>query len=430
MTSAVISVPPLIGWNAAGLYDELTRRCQLTDDRGFVLYSAAGSFYIPLALMTFVYVKIYVATRRRLRARTKHYGQTSDSVAAARATGINREDDRVQATATASRRKDCNKPEVLEVEVPSIESLTNDDDSEPIRAPASTTSPAVVCRWQPKAVIDKHFRLNPPPTADMTPTVVQCGSAVLMTPLADQPPEVEFDREPMDRQSGNSDSDVTPAVIFNLSSDVRCVSECCVDRHVTSGLSVARPEVKITTANADTAAVCGTSSAHSAEVRMGAKKRRWSADTRRRLSIPRFVGQSKCTSMSAVGSPAGTSADYGSGSLAQSISSRSQVVDRVLAEKQRQATAKERRVARTMAVIMAAFVVCWLPFFVIYVVFPFCGEVCSDAVGERAVTFIVWLGYVNSTINPIIYTVFNVDFRRAFKSLLFPGRCRRRHTAR
>lgn len=58
---------------------------------------------------------------------------------------------------------------------------------------------------------------------------------------------------------------------------------------------------------------------------------------------------------------------------------------------------KERRVARTMAVIMVVFVVCWLPFFVIYVLFPFCGAGCSTAVGERTVTFIVWLGYVNST---------------------------------
>ena len=50
-----------------------------------------------------------------------------------------------------------------------------------------------------------------------------------------------------------------------------------------------------------------------------------------------------------------------------------------------------------MAVIMVVFVVCWLPFFVIYVLFPFCGAGCLTAVGERTVTFIVWLGYVNST---------------------------------
>jgi len=109
-----------------------------------------------------------------------------------------------------------------------------------------------------------------------------------------------------------------------------------------------------------------------------------------------------------------------------SNSGRSQVVSRVLAEKQRQATLKERRVARTMGVIMAAFVVCWLPFFVIYVLFPFCGGACSEVIGDRVVTFIIWLGYVNSTINPVIYTIFNVDFRRAFKSLLLSGRCHRR----
>jgi len=108
-TSAVISVPPLIGWNAAGLYDETTRRCQLTDDRGFVVYSAAGSFYIPLALMTFVYVKIYMATRRRLRARTDNYrskaAATSASVDAvaggtARAPSTLQGDDRVQPVTT------------------------------------------------------------------------------------------------------------------------------------------------------------------------------------------------------------------------------------------------------------------------------------------------------------------------------------------
>jgi hypothetical protein len=56
VTSALISIPPLIGWNkgstsggSSNLYDVRTRQCQLTDDRGYVVYSAAGSFYIPLA---------------------------------------------------------------------------------------------------------------------------------------------------------------------------------------------------------------------------------------------------------------------------------------------------------------------------------------------------------------------------------------------
>jgi len=362
-----------------------------------------------------------------------------------------RGDDRGQQTPAPSHKEDRTEPEVPEV--PSIESLTNDDDYdvsndndavESTAVAANATSAAVACRWQWEAVIDEKFRLNPPPRTDVTTTINQRSSVPMMS-LIDQPPEIDVDRRLNDRRSGNLGNDVT-RVELDLCDD-RCVSESFIDRHVVTGFAVDRPEVKITAGGSDCVDIAGVSgtSTHSAEVKAVAstelkirstfsksvKRRRWSAETgsKRRLSIPRFAGQSKCTSMSALGNRQST-LENRSSALDQSTSGGSQVVDRVMAEKQRQAAAKERRVARTMAVIMAAFVFCWLPFFVIYVLFPFCGDVCSEAVGDRVVTFIVWLGYVNSTINPVIYTVFNVDFRRAFKSLLFRGRCYRRHATR
>jgi len=76
-----------------------------------------------------------------------------------------------------------------------------------------------------------------------------------------------------------------------------------------------------------------------------------------------------------------------------------------------------------MAVVMGAFVLCWLPFFLMYVVMSFC-ESCDQNTDPRVVNFIVWLGYINSTLNPVIYTVFNVDFRQAFSALLRPKCCR------
>jgi len=67
--SALISIPPLLGWNNSSLFNATTYQCQLTDDPSFVVYSASGSFYIPLLVMVFVYIKIYLAVRARLRAR-------------------------------------------------------------------------------------------------------------------------------------------------------------------------------------------------------------------------------------------------------------------------------------------------------------------------------------------------------------------------
>ena len=62
------------------------------------------------------------------------------------------------------------------------------------------------------------------------------------------------------------------------------------------------------------------------------------------------------------------------------------------------------------------FILCWLPFFLMYVILPFCTTCAQPSV--KLVNFITWLGYVNSSLNPIIYTIFNMDFRKAFKKLL------------
>lgn len=40
---------------------------QLSEDIGYVLYSALGSFYIPSCIMVFVYIRIYFAAKERAR---------------------------------------------------------------------------------------------------------------------------------------------------------------------------------------------------------------------------------------------------------------------------------------------------------------------------------------------------------------------------
>lgn len=84
-------------------------------------------------------------------------------------------------------------------------------------------------------------------------------------------------------------------------------------------------------------------------------------------------------------------------------------------EKQKISLSKERRAARTLGIIMGVFVICWLPFFLMYVILPFCESCCPT---DKFKNFITWLGYINSGLNPVIYTIFNLDYRRAFKRLL------------
>ncbi|XP_029286042.1 D(1) dopamine receptor-like [Cottoperca gobio] len=88
---------------------------------------------------------------------------------------------------------------------------------------------------------------------------------------------------------------------------------------------------------------------------------------------------------------------------------------------------KETKVLKTLSIIMGVFVCCWLPFFVLNCALPFCpgaeapgaqrGPYC---VSEKTFDVFVWIGWSNSSLNPVIYA-FNADFRDAFLRLL---RCR------
>lgn len=85
---------------------------------------------------------------------------------------------------------------------------------------------------------------------------------------------------------------------------------------------------------------------------------------------------------------------------------------------------KERKATKTLGVIMGGFTICWLPFFILAVIRPFCGrneEFCSIPVWIISVCN--WLGYFNSFLNPVIYARFNRDFRTPFKEILC-FRCR------
>ncbi|XP_061931882.1 5-hydroxytryptamine receptor 1 isoform X2 [Apis cerana] len=79
--------------------------------------------------------------------------------------------------------------------------------------------------------------------------------------------------------------------------------------------------------------------------------------------------------------------------------------------------AKERKASTTLGIIMSAFIVCWLPFFVLALVRPFLKN--PDGIPAFLSSLFLWLGYCNSLLNPIIYATLNRDFRKPFREILY-----------
>ena len=74
---------------------------------------------------------------------------------------------------------------------------------------------------------------------------------------------------------------------------------------------------------------------------------------------------------------------------------------------------RELRITKMLAIIVSLFIICWSPFLIVTLIEVFTYYEIPEAVQG----VIVFLPYVFSCINPLIYTGMNRDFRFAFKKL-------------
>lgn len=142
----------------------------------------------------------------------------------------------------------------------------------------------------------------------------------------------------------------------------------------------------------------------------------------KRLTSAHLITSSPGSVASCVSLNYGTT-DAPSSCDAASSSSTSQVkvtVSDALLEKKRICAARERRATKTLGVILGAYIICWLPFFIYTLLAP----LCQSCFHPELFDIFTWLGYLNSLINPVIYTMANEDFKKAFHKLIRFRCCR------
>ncbi|XP_063704742.1 alpha-2C adrenergic receptor [Culicoides brevitarsis] len=423
--SALICIPPLLGWKAKR--PEATEhlpQCQLSEDIGYVLYSALGSFYIPSCIMVFVYIRIYFAAKRRARR------------------GIKKQPRKPPNEQVTSFTTNPNKGTHPMPTHPIPSASTEQQQLDPCIA---ATSPNAITATNNNAqsLHEQVATIEAPPRQIQIP-VVTCDFASDMSTS-----------EAADQNSGDGYKDtlkVGALCSMAQAQNIRNVSVTTTNGTTTTTTLSTNNELQVSSSSSP---ATGRNRALSVgvETDMVSEFDPSSSDSgvvsrcavvkplKFRLCQPIFGKKgNKARKENAKAHAAAHHHHHTSNKNNSSSNSSNQVAANNKAnnnqiselepalpkpekkmrdpekEKRRIARKKEKRATLILGLIMGSFIACWLPFFFLYILVPMCPK-CE--IPDAAFALAFWLGYMNSALNPAIYTIFNKDFRRAFRRILF-----------
>ena len=368
--SFIICVPPLLGWNDLSttyVYQNQTGvyQCMLFTSTSYVIFSASGSFFLPFLITTFLYIRIFVVLRRRMR---KMRGSTKSH--------LQRRAKQEAKQSNKNTPKAINpviikpKPDIELSQVPNQKSTSGETEASSSKSYLAVSTDSGPDHEEAESAQNK---IDHP--LYLSSSEPEASTKLIRNGIKERKHEKDKDTlvilNPQhrfsDSEKDSSDKDHIQIVITE-------------DNTATTGLTLDTDQE-----NGNTPGV----------------KNNMVQLISPTLEVPpegEVVVKKKGFK----------------GMFSKAIPFREKQ-QKIRTSQRKRYDQREVRATIRMAIIIACFCGCWLGFFVMYVVRAWC---TTCYISRQLEAFIFWLGYSNSSMNPILYAIFNEEFRRAFQKLL------------
>ena len=422
--SAVISLAPFIGWrhtlsNFFTFNTNMQRHeCVLFTSSSYVIYSAMGSFVIPACLMTFMYIRIFVVLHGKSKIMIKRKLGSRGFTALAGVSHINNN----HGDRPSRLSNGCVIPELS---VSPDEPVANGVERDFTTTTLVSVTMGSVCN------LDDHKEgknLLEPPSTHPDPSRLQLPSCTSPDPSI-SPTSLS---PPQDKQFTRGDGQLIDTKYSLSPSQSRRSNSLTLP-------DASSLELKTHSAHADierrhshnvaftVSEIHGDQETSTASSQAGLKSYVQRSQSANVLNLGGFLDGSRRSSHHQDHRQGGAMSFLSislpfprrsSGCPESSSGRRLDRNSRLTVSMKRRFEQREQRATKRMLLIMASFCVCWMPFLVMYVMRGVC-ETCH--MDQHLVAAIIWLGYVNSSLNPVLYTLFNDDFKAAFKKMVGLG---------